>query len=144
VKALISGSVENFHPEAIEKEAGFIVADINKRDAVGKIDGIAFIQTLELLSKSYSNDPFDTLIYFLDNEGEKDKVNVNHALLKLSQNLNLLSSRRGELTDHLIKTYTDIVENQKMSIFNWIQREDGARIMNKQVIALDKRTVTSR
>ncbi|ELJ8616151.1 hypothetical protein V5H08_09175 [Vibrio cholerae] len=144
VKALFAGSDENLHPEAIEKEAGFIVAEINKRDAVGKIDGITFIQTLELLSKSYSNDPFDTLIYFLDKEGEKDKVNVSHALLKLSQNLNLLSSRRGELTEHLIKTYTDIVENQNMPIFNWIQREDGARTMNKQVIYLNKRTATKR
>ncbi|MBF4406111.1 hypothetical protein EAY15_23385, partial [Vibrio anguillarum] len=54
VKALFAGSDENLHSEAIEKEAGFIVAEINKRDAVGKIDGITFIQTLELLSKSYS------------------------------------------------------------------------------------------
>lgn len=144
VKALFSGSEKNLHPEASEKSAGFIVANINKRDSVGKADGITFLQTFELLSKTYSDDPFDTLIYFLNSQGEKAKVFMGQALSALSRNLNLLSSYRSDLVDHLVKTYTDIVENQKMTTFNWVQREDRAWTMDRQVIELVKSAVTQR
>ncbi|WP_287231342.1 MULTISPECIES: hypothetical protein [Vibrio] len=144
VKALFTSLEENLHSEASDKEAGFIVADINKRDTIGVIDGITFLQTLEMLSKSYSNDPYDTLIYFLDNQGDKTQVHVSVALQHLSQNLNLLSNFRGDLTDHLVKTYTDIVEHQKMTVFNWTRREDSVWVMNKQVIEIDKMARTKR
>ncbi|MFB9142456.1 hypothetical protein ACFFUO_06400 [Vibrio artabrorum] len=144
VKALFASLEENRHSEASDQEAGFIVADINKRDTVGVIDGITFLQTLEMLSKSYSNDPHDTLIYFLDNQGDKTKVHVSVALQHLSQNLNLLSNFRGDLTDHLVKTYTDIVEHQKMTAFNWTRREDSVWVMNKQVIEINRMARTKR
>ncbi|EHR5321333.1 hypothetical protein KUL70_004267 [Vibrio parahaemolyticus] len=144
VKALFAGVDEHLHPEASDKEVGFIVADIKKRDQVGNLDGITFIQTLELLSKAYSDDSFDTLLYWLNGEGEKAKVNTNSALERLSENLNLLSSRRGDLTEHLVKTYIDIVKHHEISTFKWKQREDGARVMSKQVVQLPVRMVTQR
>lgn len=144
VKALFSASEEDLHPEASETDAGFIVADINKRDKVGYASGITFLETLKLLSKTYSDDPFDTLIYFLDNNGKKAKVKISQSLRTLSQYLNLLSDRRGELTEHLVKTYIDIVENKKMTTFKWIRRDDGTKIMSKQVIDLDTRIKTQR
>ncbi len=98
VKALFSGLEESSHPEAKDEEAGFIVADINKRDTVGETDGITFLRALELLSKTYSEDPYDTLIYFLNSEGDKGKVDVSGASFQLSKNLNLLSDSRAELT----------------------------------------------
>lgn len=98
VKALFSGTEENSHPEAKDDEAGFIVADINKRDSVGEADGITFLRALELLSKTYSEDPYDTLIYFLNSEGDKGKVDVSGASFQLSKNLNLLSESRAELS----------------------------------------------
>lgn len=142
VHALFAASEENEHKEATETAAGFIVADINKRDSVGSVDGITFIQTLELFSKTYSDDPFDTLIYFLNKEGKKTTIDMHHSLIYLSENLNLLSVRRGELTEHLIKTYTDIVENNTETTFCWTKREDGARVMNRQRIVMTKRSVT--
>lgn len=144
VQALFSASEENLHPEASDINAGFIVADINKRDTVGNADGITFLETLRLLSKAYSDDPYGTLIYFLDREGKRKKIDIDKSLQALSQNLNLLSDCRGELTEHLVRTYTDIVENKKMTAFNWIKREDGSRIMNKQVIKLDLKTRSKR
>ncbi|MDD1827410.1 hypothetical protein LRP52_35095 [Photobacterium sp. ZSDE20] len=144
VKALFTGTDENSHPEASNEDAGFVVADIQKRDRVGGADGITFIRTLELLSKAYSKDPFDTLIYFLDEHGEKAKLSVNSALEILSKNLTLLSSSRADLTDHLVKTYTDIVENQKSATFKWTMQEGGGRVMNIQVSELKKRTLCNR
>ncbi len=144
VKALFAGVDEHLHPEASDNEVGFIVADIKKRDKTGNVDGITFIQTLELLSKAYSDDSFDTLVYWLNEQGKKGKVSINSALEQLSQNLNLLSSRRGDLTDHLVKTYIDIVENQKMFTFKLSQREDGAKVMSKQIVQLSTITVTKR
>lgn len=144
VKALFAGVDEHLHQEASDKKVGFIVADIKKRDKVGNIDGITFIQTLELLSKAYSDDLFDTLIYWLNGQGKKAKVNTNSALERLSQNLNLLSSSRGDLTDHLVKTYIDIVENQEMSTFKWSRRESGSRVMSKQVVQTTTKMETQR
>ncbi|MDF4825667.1 hypothetical protein P3549_23820, partial [Vibrio parahaemolyticus] len=72
------------------------------------------------------------------------KADLALALVALSRNLNLLSSDRGELAEHLVKTYTDIVENQKMTTFNWVQREDNAWVMVRQVIELGKKVVTQR
>ncbi|MDW1764607.1 hypothetical protein R7E79_19950 [Vibrio sp. Vb2135] len=144
VKALFVDSLESSHPEASGNGVGFIVADINKREKFGSVDGVSFLQTLETLSKAYSDDPFDTLIYFLNSEGEKAKVSIEHALMKLSWNLNLLSDNRNELTNHLVKTYTDIVEHQKIYSFKWGKREDNARFMKKESIALSKKGVTHR
>lgn len=144
VQALFSTSEEHLHEEANDDTAGFIIADINKRDKVGYANGIKFLETLRLLSKAYSDDPFDTLIYFLDKNGEKAKVKISDALRKLSQHLNLLSERRGVLTEHLVKTYIDIVENNKMTIFKWIYEDDGSKIMNKQIVDLGQTTSTKR
>ncbi len=144
VKALFSGAEESSHPEAKDDEAGFIVADINKRDSVGETDGITFLRALELLSKTYSKDPYDTLIYFLNSEGDKGKVNVSGASFQLSKNLNLLSDSRAELIEHLVKTYTDIVEDHTMTTFNRIRRDDGAHTMEAKVTALKKQVVTIR
>ncbi|MBS0044593.1 hypothetical protein KFE26_20185 [Shewanella sp. M16] len=144
VKALFSGTEENSHPEAKDDEAGFIVADINKRDSVGEADGITFLRALELLSKTYSEDPYDTLIYFLNSEGDKGKVDVSGASFQLSKNLNLLSESRADLIDHLVKTYTDIVEDQKMTTFNKIKRDDGVHTMESNVTVLNKQVVTIR
>lgn len=144
VKALFSGLEESSHPEAKDEEAGFIVADINKRDTVGETDGITFLRALELLSKTYSEDPYDTLIYFLNSEGDKGKVDVSGASFQLSKNLNLLSDSRAELTDHLVKTYADIVKDQKMTTFNKIKRDDGVYTMEAKVTVLKKQVVTIR
>jgi hypothetical protein len=144
VKALFSGLEETSHPEASDESAGFIVADIDKRDKVGSKDGIIFLQTLELLSKTYSDNPYDTLIYFLNAKGKKAKVSVSGALELLSQNLNLLSSRKGELTEHLVKTYTEVVEKAMMTTYKWIQLEDGSRVMNRKTSAITEKTLTSR
>ena len=142
VKALFSGLEESSHPEAKDEEAGFIVADINKRDTVGETDGITFLRALELLSKTYSEDPYDTLIYFLNSEGDKGKVDVSGASFQLSKNLNLLSDSRAELTDHLVKTYADIVKDQKMTTFNKIKRDDGVYTMEAKVTVLKKQVVS--
>ena len=144
VKALFSGLEESSHPEAKDEEAGFIVADINKRDTVGETDGITFLRALELLSKTYSEDPYDTLIYFLNSEGDKGNVDVSRASFQLSKNLNLLSDSRAELTDHLVKTYVDIVKDQKMTTFNKIKRDDGVYMMEAKVTVLKKQVVTIR
>lgn len=144
VKALFATSDENMHQEATETEAGFLVANINKRDSVGNVDGIRFLEKLEILSKTYSNDPFDTLIYFLDNKGNKNKVNVNASLSQLSYNLNIMTDRRGDLAEHLVKIFTEILQNNKITTFKWCKKEDGSKIMSKQVIDLNIKTKTSR
>ncbi|GAC34287.1 hypothetical protein [Paraglaciecola polaris] len=144
VKALFSGSEESFHPEARNNEAGFVVADIKKRDAIGEADGITFLQTLELLSKVYSEDAYDTLIYFLNSEGKNNKVSIAESLPLLSSNLNLLSESRIELTDHLVKTYTEIVKDEKMTTFNKIRRDDGAFVIEKKVTALNNSSISKR
>ncbi len=144
VQALFLSSDESAHPEAHGDKAGFIIADINKRDKIGDVDGVTFLQTLELLSKTYSDVSFDTLIYFLNPNGQKSKVSHTYALILLSQNLNLLSERRSGVTDHLVKTYIDIVEHKKMTTFRWFYRADGVKFMKKHVISLTKRGVTQK
>ncbi|HHC7129960.1 TPA: hypothetical protein ACN37W_003763 [Vibrio parahaemolyticus] len=144
VQALFLNSDDDVHPEAHEDKAGFIIADINKRDKVGDVDGVTFLQTLELLSKTYSDVSFDTLIYFLNPKGQKSKISHTHTLILLSQNLNLLSERRYDLADHLVKTYMDIVERKVMTTFRWFYRADGAKFMKKHFINLTKRGVTQK
>lgn len=144
VKALFSGLEENIHPKASANEAGFVVADIKKREAIGEADGMTFLQTLELLSKSYSEDPYDTLIYFLDSEGKKNKVSITESLSLLSSTLNLLSESRTELTDHLVKTYTEIVKDKKMTIFKKVKRDDDAFVIEKNVTALNNHSMPKR
>ncbi len=48
------------------------------------------------------------------------------------------------LTDHLVKTYADIVKDQKMTTFNKIKRDDGVYTMEAKVTVLKKQVVTIR
>ena len=69
---------------------------------------------------------------------------MSGASFQLSKNLNLLSDSRAELTDHLVKTYADIVKDQKMTTFNKIKRDDGVYTMEAKVTVLKKQVVTIR
>lgn len=145
VKALFSGLDESLHPEAKgETDTGFIVANINKRDVNGTRDGIAFIETLKLLSKAYSDDTHGLLIYSLDNNGKKAPKNVHRGVNAMVENLGLLRDRRGDLINHLIASFTEVVESQQATEFKADKLETGFPVMTKEVVSLTKSTVSFR
>ena len=144
VQALFINDEEDKHPEASDKSAGFVVANLDKRDSVGSVNGVAFIQKLEELSKAYSNESFDVLVYFLDKEGKKSKLTITEGLRGLAQNLNLLTSQKNNLTEHLVKTYIDIVENKKMTTYTWDEQDDGSKIMRTKVVELTKGGISTK
>ncbi|HIF9346999.1 TPA: hypothetical protein ACX6RX_003109 [Photobacterium damselae] len=147
VQALFASSPdENTHPSAQENmDAGYITADLDKRNNDGIQDGLAFIQILKLFSKAYSDEKNGWLFYSYDKQGIKIHPRLKHAPAILSHKLGLFSARRSNLTNHFIGLFEQILDSQILSVWRKESNPDtGGVIVRKKELHIHKNIVKKR
>lgn len=126
---------ESMHDEATDDgDAGFIVADICKRDKNGIQDGLTYIETMKLFSRAYNNDKHGRLFYSFDKDGNKRAIQRSDAQMYAAQRLAILSDSRTNLIDHVIQCYTDMVDKHQMNKFTTFTSKVGYTSVSKTVV----------
>lgn len=122
VEALFLSASEDSHPEAVDDAAGFIVADVNKRDKNGIQDGVSFIEVMSLFSEAYSNEKYGRLFYTYDKENKLMGLDIGFSLgpQVLSEKLGVFSHDRSNLTDYFVGLCEDLMEENTYPDFRQV------------------------
>lgn len=135
VEALFhSNENETNHTEfnAETGEAGFILANLSKRDRNGIQDGLTFIQVMTLFSKTFSSEKYGRLFYGLDKQHNQVRLRINEAAKYIPINLGLYNAERAQLTDHFMDLFISAVD--KMTVVKYAAISSpitGFRVMRK-------------
>lgn len=119
-----------FNPET--GEAGFILANLSKRDRNGIQDGLTFIQVMALFSKIFSGVKYGRLFYGLDKQNNQVRLRITEAAKYISINLGLYNSEKALLTDHFMELFISAVD--KMTVFKYAaisSPNTGFRVIRK-------------
>lgn len=109
-------------------EAEYLTAD------VCKTNGKYFIETLVELSKSYSNNTNERLIYTLDCDGNVKTLNSNKGSAHIAELLNLLSSDRIRVVDRLIGEFRRLMLKCTYEKVRKKTLDDGRRVVSKELV----------
>jgi hypothetical protein len=100
---VVSGLFSDFDIDEIPKadgtDAGYITAELDKKD------GLVFIKALSDLSTLYSDTPYQNIIYQLNNSFEIQPMGKCLSRIKLSEELGLYADFTDGLTEHFIEAY---------------------------------------
>jgi hypothetical protein len=99
VDALFSDYSVTDIPKASDESAGYITAEVDKKD------GLSFIEALSTLSALYNEAPHGKLFYLLTNEAEPKDFGSYSSDFNLSKELGLYSESRSGVTDYLVDCF---------------------------------------
>ncbi|PMM65991.1 hypothetical protein [Vibrio splendidus] len=134
VEALFLSASEDSHPQAVDDAAGFIVADVNKRDKNGIQDGVSFIEVMSMFSEAYSNEKYGRLFYTYNKENKLMGLDIGFSLgpQVLSEKLGVFSHDRSNLTDYFVELCEDLMEESAYPAFTKVTSPQTGFIVIKK------------
>ena len=136
---------ENDHPEFNAGKAGFIIANVLKRESNGIQDGLTFINVMSLFSKTFSSNEYGPLFYDLDSQHKQKILNIGEVSRRLSENLGVFSSTRYQLVDHFVEMFNSVVSNKTEPRYRVVSSSDsGFKVMSKIEIKLTSPSIKRR
>lgn len=136
---------QSSHKEAIDGiETGFVIADIDKRDKNGIKDGLTFIEIMKLFSQSFNNDKFGKLFYSLNSNFKPVTLERSYSATYAASRLEILSDRRVNIVDHVVRSVFDMIINHKMNHYFTYTSKSGSQKVSKKIVKIGHTNVKRR